>query len=74
MKRKVGLVELDISAGHNLLCNEIIDFVSLLAIGVTKKDTRMSPGGKFVFVVFRSGDKTKRTKGSKMRIGRRLSM
>jgi len=38
MKRKVGLVELDISAGHNLLCNEIIDFVSLLAIGVTKKE------------------------------------
>jgi len=57
--RKVILIEFDISARNNLLGDQIIHFVCFLAIGIAKKNRRMSPGGKFVTVVFRSGNKTK---------------
>jgi len=72
--RKVILIELDIATGNNLLGNQIIHFVCLLAIRIAKKNTRMTPGGKLVSVGFRGGNKTNRTEGTKVRIGRRLAM
>jgi len=72
--REIIFIELDITTGNNLLGKQIIHFVGLLAIGVAKKNTRMAPGGKFVAVMLRGGNKTKRAKGTKMRVGRRLAM
>jgi len=55
---------------NNFMSKKVVDLVSLLSIRVTKKNTRIPPGSKFVSIMFGSRNEAKRAKGSKMRIRR----
>jgi len=69
MKREVSLIKMDTFTRNNLYSEETVDFVSLFAIGISKKDTGITSGSKLIPILFRSRDETKRTKGFKISLG-----
>jgi len=56
MKRKICFIEMNVSARKDFLGFEVINFVGFLVIWISQEDTRVSSRGKFVSVVFRSGN------------------
>ena len=74
MKGKICFIELNISIGNNFLSDKIIDFISLFTIRISKKNTRITSGGKLVSIVFRGGNEAKRAKRPKVRVRGSLTM
>ena len=62
MKREIGFMKGNILTGNNFLSKKVIYLVSLLAIRVTKENTRILLGSKFVSIVFGRRNEAKRTK------------
>jgi len=62
VKRKVGFIKENIPTEDNLLIKKVIYLISLLTTRVTKENTRIPRGNKFVSIVFGSRNETRRAK------------
>ena len=74
MKRAIGFIKMNIPTRNNFLSKKIIDLVSLFAIRIIKKNTRIPTGNKFVSIMLGSRDEAKRTKGSKVKVRRSMTI